>query len=232
MNAALASAAELQRKTAAMNAMLTKYLKDFSVPESTALVETNILSSLAGSPLDDIGFLPEPEPVIDLEAERAAAREEGRAEAIAECEERFSGELAAIAEEHSEEIRALSERHESEIMSVIHARFFDMTLAISQSVADQALQVLLPVLDADVARRSIAALAGAVEAAFAEEKAAEALVRGPARLFELLRPRLDASGVPCRHIEAETVDIYVEINETVLTTRLSVWAQSLAEVME
>jgi hypothetical protein len=75
MNAALASAAELQRKTAAMNAMLTKYLKDFSVPESTALVETNILSSLAGSPLDDIGFLPVPEPVIDLEAERAGSRE-------------------------------------------------------------------------------------------------------------------------------------------------------------
>src|SRR5690349_4769365 len=60
----------LQRKmAAAMNAMLTKYLKDFSVPESTALVETNILSSLAGSPLDDMGFFAEPEPAIDLEAE-------------------------------------------------------------------------------------------------------------------------------------------------------------------
>lgn len=215
-----------------MNAMLTKYLKDFSVPETTALVETNILSSLAGSPLDDSVFLPDPEPEIDLEAERAAAREEGRAEAIAECEERFAGELAAIAEEHAEEMMALVERHESEIMSVIHARFFDMTLAISQSVADQTLGVLLPVLDADVARRSVAALAHAVEAAFAEEKAAEVLVRGPTRLFEMLKPRLDEANVPCRHVEAETVDIYVEVNETVLTTRLSVWAQSLAEVME
>ena len=48
--------------------MLTKYLKDFSVPESTALVETNILSSLAGSQLDDLAFPGEPEPAIDLEA--------------------------------------------------------------------------------------------------------------------------------------------------------------------
>ena len=32
---------------AAMNAMLTKYLKDFSVPETTALVESDLLSSLA-----------------------------------------------------------------------------------------------------------------------------------------------------------------------------------------
>jgi hypothetical protein len=220
-----------QGKTVAMNAMLTKYLKDFSVPESTALVETDILSSLAGSTLEDIGLFNESEPAIDLEAERLAARGEGRAQAVAECEERFAGELAAIAEEHSEEMRAMMERHESEIMSVIHARFFDMTLAISQSVADQTLQVLLPVLDADVVRRSVAALATAVETAFAEDKAAEVLVRGPTRLYELLKPRLETSGVPCRHVEAETIDIYVEINETVLTTRLSVWAQSLSEVM-
>lgn len=217
---------------AAMNAMLTKYLKDFSIPESTALVETDILSSLAGSPLDDLGFFSEPEPAIDLEAERETARQEGHAAAVAECEERFAGDIAAIAEEHSHELQAMEDRHQNEIMSVIHARFFDMTLAISQSVADQALQVLLPVVEADLARRSVAALGEAVHNAFIEEKAAEVLVRGPAHLFELLKPRLEADGVPCRHIEAETTDIFVEINETVLTTRLSSWAQSLAEVME
>ena len=212
--------------------MLTKYLKDFSVPESTALVETNILSSLAGSPLDDLAFPAEPEPAIDLEAEREAARQEGHAAALAECEERFAGELAGIAEEHSRELRALEERHENEVMSVIHARFFDMTLAISQSVTDQTLQALLPIMEADLARRSVAALADEVRAAFAEEKAAEVLVRGPGRLFDLLKPRLEADGVPCRHVEAETTDILVEIDETVLTTRLATWAQSLAEVMK
>ena len=86
--------------------------------------------------------------------------------------------------------------------------------------------------DADVARRSVTALADAVRKAMAEEKAADVLVRGPTRLFEMLKPKFDERGIACRHVEAETIDILVEINETVLTTRLSVWAQSLAEVME
>jgi hypothetical protein len=219
---------------AAMNAMLTKYLKDFSVPETTALVETSILSSLADSTLDDMDFLSqaEPEPQIDLEAERKEAFDEGYAKARAELEEHFAGQLATIAEDHQHEVVAQEERHDSEVMRVIHARFFDMTVAISQSVADQTLQALLPVIDADVARRSVTALADAVRKAMTEEKAADVLVRGPMRLYEMLKPKFDERGIACRHVEAETIDILVEINETVLTTRLSVWAQSLAEVME
>jgi hypothetical protein len=220
---------------AAMNAMLTKYLKDFSVPETTALVETNILSSLAdSSPLAGMDFFsePEPEPEIDVEAERKQAFDEGYAKARAELEESFAGQLAAIAEDHENEVRNQEERHDSEIMRVIHARFFDMTVAISQSVADQTLQALLPIIDADVARRSVAALADAVRKAMTEEKAADVLVRGPTRLYDMLKPKFDERGIACRHVEAETIDILVEINETVLTTRLGVWAQSLAEVME
>lgn len=215
-----------------MNAMLTKYLKDFSVPDTTALVETNILSSLANSPLGDMDFLSEPEPQIDLEAERRQAFEEGYAKARAELEESFAGQLASMADDHDNEARAQEERHDADVMRVIHARFFDMTVAISQSVADQTLQVLLPIIDADVARRSVSALADAVRKAMTEEKAADVLVRGPMRLYDMLKPKFDERGIACRHVEAETVDILVEINETVLTTRLSVWAQSLAEVME
>lgn len=221
-----------RKMAAAMNAMLTKYLKDFSVPETTALVESNILSSLADSQLGDMTFFSEPEPEIDVEAERKEAFDEGFLKARLESEETFAGQLAAIADDHAQEIRTMEERHESEVMRVIHARFFDMTVAISQSVADQTLQALLPVIDADVARRSVTALADAVRKAMTEEKAADVLVRGPGRLYDMLKPKFDERGIACRHVEAETIDILVEINETVLTTRLSVWAQSLAEVME
>ncbi|MGV3550693.1 hypothetical protein [Rhizobium sp.] len=217
---------------AAMNAMLTKYLKDFSAPSSTALVETDILSSLADSPLPDISFFAEPEPQIDIEAERKQAFDEGYQQARSELEEHFAGQLAEVIQDHDQQNRAVEERHDTEVMRVIHARFFDMTVAISQSVADQTLQALLPIIDADVARRSVAALADAVRKAMTEEKAADVLVRGPSRLYEMLKPKFDERGIVCRHVEAETVDILVEINETVLTTRLGVWAQSLAEVME
>jgi hypothetical protein len=219
---------------AAMNAMLTKYLKDFSVPQTTALVEPDLLSSLANTGFGDMSFATEPMPevTIDIDAERKQAFDEGFAEGRRESEEKFAGDLATLVEDHARELREIEERHESEVMRVIHARFFDMTVAISQSVADQTLQALLPIIDADLARRSVVALADAVRKAMTEEKAADVLVRGPSRLYEMLKPKLDERGIACRHVEAETIDILVEINETVLTTRLSVWAQSLAEVME
>ena len=96
-----------QRKmAAAMNAMLTKYLKDFSVPQSTATVEPDLLSSLANAPLSEMPFLAEPEPEVDIEEERRQAFQEGQEQARRECEERFSGELAAIAEEGADTLAA------------------------------------------------------------------------------------------------------------------------------
>jgi len=153
-----------------MNAMLTKYLKDFSAPQPIRPVGGDILESLSGSPLASMDFGPDPEPPDE------------------------------------------------------------MTQVISQTVAEQTLQVLLPVFEEDVTRRAVERLAEVVRETLLESGISTVVVRGPERLYERLKALLENQGIESRFIESASVDISVEINETVLTTRLATWAQSLSEV--
>lgn len=213
-----------------MNAMLTKYLKDFSAPQPIRPVGGDILESLSGSPLASMDFGPDPEPPVDIEAERREAHEEGYSEAEAFFEQKHATELASLREAHAKELQAMAETHENDTIWMIHTRFHEMTQVISQTVAEQTLQVLLPVFEEDVTRRAVERLAEVVRETLLESGISTVVVRGPERLYERLKALLENQGIESRFIESASVDISVEINETVLTTRLATWAQSLSEV--
>jgi hypothetical protein len=55
-------------------------------------------------------------------------------------------------------------------------------------------------------------------------------MRGPERLYLRLKPLLEMDGMQIRFIESTSIDISVEVNDTVLVTRLANWAQALSEV--
>src|SRR5689334_1895012 len=98
----------------AMNAMLTKYLKDFSAPQPVRPVGNEILSSLAGAPLADMNFASEPEPQVDIEAERREAHEEGYREASTFMAEQQAEEIETLRQAHAFQLQGLADAHESE----------------------------------------------------------------------------------------------------------------------
>ena len=212
-----------------MNAMLTKYLKDFSAPEPVGPVASDILSSLAGAPLADLHFAA-PEPQIDIEAERREAHEQGYAEAAAYFTTQHEEDLETMKQAHAFQLHGLADAHESETIWMIHTRFHEMSQSISQTIAEQTLQVLLPVFDEEMCRRAIAHLADLVREALADASVSTIVVRGPERLYVRLKPLLEMDGMQTRFIESQSADISVEINDTVLVTRLATWAQALSEV--
>jgi hypothetical protein len=213
-----------------MNAMLTKYLKDFSVPQPAVPVGSDILHSLAGAPLADLDFMIEPEPKVDIEAERREAHEEGYREAAAFFSGQHAEEIETMRQAHAFQLEGLGDAHESETIWMIHTRFHEMTQAISQTIAEQTLQVLLPVFDEEICRRSIARLGDLVREALTEASVSTVVVRGPERLYVRLKPLLEVDGLQTRFIESTSADISIEINDTVLVTRLATWAQALSEV--
>ncbi|MDB5525944.1 MAG: hypothetical protein JWM58_3707 [Rhizobium sp.] len=213
-----------------MNAMLTKYLKDFSAPQPAGPVGSDFLNSLPGAPLADLNFAVEPEPQVDIEAERQEAHEQGYREAAELYEGRHAEEIETLREMHALQLRELADTHESETIWMIHTRFHEMTLAISQTIAEQTLQVLLPVFEEEFCRRSIAHLAELVRTALSEAEVATVVIRGPERLYIRLKPLLEMDGVQTRFIESISPDISVEINDAVLVTRLASWTQALSEV--
>jgi hypothetical protein len=215
-----------------MNAMIAKYLKDFSVPEPVDAAGGDILDSLAGSSFADLDFGADAEPQVDVEAEKRDAYDHGFLTASEEAETRYQDELATLTQAHAAEIEQLAAAHEADVIGMIHLRFHEMTQALSQSLAEQTLQVLLPVFDEEFCRRSVAELASSVRAALQESGIAKVVVRGPAHLYDRLKPLLDADGIDSQLVESTSLDIAVEINDTVLVTRLAAWAQSLKEVTE
>lgn len=213
-----------------MNAMLTKYLKDFSLPQSVGPVGNDILDTLHGSSLTNIDFSIETEPPVDIEAERRDAHDEGFREAAAYYERKQAEAIAALEEAHANALQAMADRHESETIWVVHARFHEMTQAISQTVTEQVLQLLLPVFDEEFCRRSMERLSALVREALSEAQVSTVVVRGPEPLYIRLKPLLEVDGIESRFIESAAVDISVEVDETVLVTRLSSWSQALSEV--
>lgn len=211
-----------------MNAMLTKYLKDFSVPAPAAPVGNDFLSALSGAPMPDLDFVSEPK--IDVEAERREAHQEGYDEAEAYFQAKHEEDLELLKGAHALQLQGLADAHESETIWMIHTRFHEMTQMISQTLSEQAFQVLLPVMEEQVARKAIGQLADLVRQALAESAVATVVVRGPERLYARLKPLLDIDGIESRFIENSSADISVEINDTVLLTRLANWAQALSEV--
>jgi hypothetical protein len=213
-----------------MNAMLTKYLKDFSAPEPARPVSNDILNSLAGASFADLDFSVAPEPQVDIEAERREAHEEGYREATAYLIAQHEEDIETLKQAHAFQLQGLGDAHESETIWMIHTRFHEMTQAISQTIAEQTFQVLVPVFDEEMCRRSIARLSDLVREALAESSVTTIIVRGPERLYVRLKPLLEMDGMQTRFVESTATDISVEINDTVLVTRLANWAQALSEV--
>lgn len=212
----------------AMNAMLTKYLKDFSVPQPSVPVGNDFLSTLPGAPVPNLDFAAEPK--IDIEAERREAHQEGYDEAAAYFQAKHEEDLELMKGAHALQLQGLADAHESETIWMIHTRFHEMTQMISQTLAEQAFQVLLPVMQEQVARKAIDELAELVRQALAESAVTTVVVRGPERLYARLKPLLDIDGIESRFVENTSADISVEINDMVLLTRLANWAQALSEV--
>jgi len=57
-------------------------------------------------------------------------------------------------------------------------------------------------------------------------------VKGPARLFDVLKGTLGEKAGLLRHLETGDVDLTVEFGDAVLVTRMSAWATSLKKVLE
>jgi|EndMetStandDraft_4_1072995.scaffolds.fasta_scaffold346129_1 hypothetical protein len=214
-----------------MNAMLTKYLKDFSAPQPVGPVGNDILDSLPGASFPEMDFVPEPEPQIDIEAERQEAHAQGYYEAAQYFQEKHAAEIETLHEAYAGELRSMTEAHENEVIGVIHARFHEMTQVISQQIAEQTLQALLPVFSEEICRRALTQLADMVQESLVESGVSTVVVRGPARLYDRLKLLLDTHGIESRFIESAATDISVEIDDTVLVTRLASWAQALSEVI-
>ena len=170
---------------------------------------------------------PAPDPAIiraaveEAEAALAARLREEHAAAVADLEARHEAELARLSEEVAAELFARC----STRLAEAEARLTELTTA---SVA----RMLGAALSDDIVRRAIGELAENIAAALGDAEAVRIKVRGPASLYEALKPALGRHAEQAEFTEAPGLDLTVSIDESLFETRISAWSASLAELVD
>lgn len=212
-----------------MTAPLARYLKDFSSapPPVVAPVmdEPDFGASFSFEPTVD--FMPS----IDVEAERAAAFEDGKAEGERLAAAAHEAEREQLEAEHARALAALREQLEGEAVIHLDNQIRSMRDALAMTLEDLTAAALAPVLQAALAAKAAEDLADMVRDILTSEGVTRLTVKGPIALFEKFRDALGAEAPELRHIENDDLDLSVDIDESVLVTRLSAWAGSVKKVL-
>jgi len=216
-----------------MSTHLARYLKDFSTPRASAPVfqpqgfaQQESLSAEA----EPLALLPSL-PAVDLEAERAAALAEGRADAEAELQVKHEAALAALKEAHKAELEALKARYEQDYAAALAERFTALTGEVADQVAAQTAQVLAPVMSQVLTKGAVADLARMVAEGLQDGEGMTITVKGPLNLFEQLKSHFEDPMPVFRHVEVQDVDLTVEFGDAVLVTRMAAWADTVRKVL-
>ncbi|RYC10250.1 GTPase [Ciceribacter ferrooxidans] len=212
-----------------MSLPLTRYLKDFSQPAGTSASKG--MAFPEQGPAFDIDFAaPEPEPV-DIDAERRAAYAEGYEVAERDLRLTFETERQALVEEHARALDAIRQKFEAETARALADGLHRAAGQIALAVSEQAAAAVAPFLSERVVANAVGDLAEQLSAAILCGEAGTISVSGPGPLFEMLREALGDDAHVLHHIEADDLDLTVDIGGTALVTRISAWTASLKKVL-
>lgn len=214
-----------------MSAMLARYLKDFGAvqPPAPPILSESLMEDAAAPSFSFDAFPPEPE--IDIDAERAAARAEGEEAGRQEIQALREADRAEMEARHAEELAALRRQLEEAAALRVAEGYRRMAESLGVSLSNQVAEVLAPVITEALAAKAVADLAEVIRQSLGAGHAAELAVHGPADIFERLKLALGEDAPALRHQPAADLDIAVDLDDSVLVTRLSAWAASLKKVL-
>ncbi|WP_074060218.1 hypothetical protein [Rhizobium etli] len=212
-----------------MSAMLSRYLKDFGETKPAAQVVD--ADNLVDDDFGGFANIPQ-EPAVDVGAERREAYGEGYAAATAELTERYELEAQTVSLVHQREIEELTARYQEETAAVIARRLDQIGVEVANLVSAATAKAIAPMLTEALAVQAVSSLAAMLREAILEGAAGSVTVRGPSRLFELLKAEMGERRDLLHHQEFEDADLSVEVGDSVLITRISAWSASLKKVLE
>lgn len=211
-----------------MSAMLSRYLKDFGdIKPVMPIIESDGLAD------DAFGFSAiAEEPPVDVEAVRHQAYGEGHAAAAAELIEKHAIETQTLELVHQREIEEMRAKYDEEIAAVIAGRLVQIASEVADLVSAATAQAIAPVITDAIAEKATVSLAALLRESLVDGVASQVVVKGPVQLFELLRSELGEKAGLLRHQETDDIDLAIEIDGSVLVTRISAWSASLKKVLE
>jgi hypothetical protein len=170
-----------------------------------------------------------PEPDIEtLLAEERARTEKTVTEKLAAEHE---AALAALSEAYAAQIAEIERRHGEEAGARIEAALGEIEARVAETVTGTVARILGPIVSEEVLKRSIDELAKAIGEALEDADAVTIRVSGPSSLFAALAEKLGEKSRHLRHREADGIDLTVDVNGSLIETRLTEWQAIVNEVL-
>ncbi|MEX3007034.1 hypothetical protein [Hoeflea sp. TYP-13] len=214
---------------------LERYLKDFGQPETFVLSEDIGLmgEQPATAPVEQ--HIPDQAapaaPLIDIEAEKAAAFENGKQEAAVAFEASLNEQMEAERSKHREEINELRTRYEQDFSTVIATRYDTLSNDLVETIGSQVTAILAPLFERTLSEKMIDSLAETMRLSLRDRAVSKIAVTGSASMFDALKEALADDAAQLEFIEGDAFDLTIRIDDTVLSTRLSEWADRLRELL-
>jgi hypothetical protein len=213
-----------------MSASIARFLKDFGEPEAPAMLPAPSFELDAPS-FDDFPQMVE-EPVLDIDAIKAAAIEAGREAARSELIASFEADKLAMIDAHDAAMIAERERFQAEVAEQLAQNLKYGLEQMASLFTAQAMQVLAPVLTEELSRKASADLAAVVKDAMLDGECSKLIIKGPKPMFEAFNAVMGLTDDQFQFSETDNPDLSVEVSESVVVTRMSAWATSLRKVMQ
>lgn len=218
-----------------MAVAIERYLKDFSKPEPFVLADETDVFSARREPVspavDAAAQLVQAAAPVDVEGEKAVAFEQGKREITEALAAAHEQELEAERSRHRDELNELRTRYEQDFSTAVATRYDTLCNELVETIGAQVTRVLAPVFEQALTTQMVESLAGTIRQCLKDKSATTMTVSGPASVFEALRGELGDDAAMMEFVESEEFDLTIHIDDAVLCTRLSKWADRLREVL-
>lgn len=217
-----------------MSMSIARYLKDFGEPQPVTLAIDDagvVQSSFPDFDLghDDSFAMPTP---VDVDEEKRISYAEGHEAATAVLTEQFEAEKRELLEKHAAEIAELQTQYHTEMASFVAGRLQENHDLVVSNLDEQISAILAPVITEALAQKAVSELAEIIRPSLTDGEAVAFTVKGPKALYDRLIEALGGNEKAFRFVENADVDLSVEMDNSVLVTRISAWASSVRKVLK
>ncbi|MES5098295.1 hypothetical protein ABUK73_08700 [Agrobacterium sp. BA1120] len=208
-----------------MSGALSKYLKDFSqfVPPEVPVVPE--LEMPVSSFEND--WPAAPEIIVDLDEEKRKSFAEGEEAGTRTAQKAHESELDALRALHDEEMTAMRTRYEDEIASHLATSVISMKQAIASNVEVACFRLFSKVMERDLATNASSDLSAQIIREIEGGFAGTIKITGPDALLARIREDLGSVDNQVDYEVSADIDIKVQLDNSVLMTRLSEFFQSV-----
>lgn len=163
--------------------------------------------------------------IVAAEVKRAEMATEARLRA------EFEAAIEAERERHAAELAATIAESGRRAGDAVAAMLARVEAEVPRTICNAAARVLGTFVGDDIRRRSLDSLAATVSAALSASPALRVAAAGPAGMLASLRDGLGQFAERLDATEAETFDLRIDLDGSVIETRMAEWNDALAEIL-